>query len=456
MFESFDFSLMGPRLAERILNEPGIYIINRHRINDTFRTHLDINQLGNFYGQASIHAPNYLIKASGHNNSDDLIIMPLAPFDAPLRLCVLVRNDIYEAYGQSIRNAGEYEALLAWIQANYQNEPASITTALQSHPVFNPDGFDMTSLPLDLFLPEMGYRSLDGMFLRYAWHGNNLWQNNTTGAAKAWHNIESVQEAWLRLLTWTEQQFIEFKNETEINNDIANRLMPYPTILTYSKVYFGRENHTGFVHYMRTGDVDLTQYTINLFPHPAMAYFDDAIRDFDLAVGTKGVNATDFLRFMEWLEDMDNYRFFMYGKEGIDYEGFASFRNILFDDYITGVSHDKYPVGFLEEAQLFPQPVYPLGRDDMLRVYYELERTRRRHDGMESNYFFNLRYVDRELSQLMQILFGEQKHLRRSPPHFYIDEMLDRIRDTENAMFQWVDFAEELVNEVSGMTERNS
>ena len=68
--------------------------------------------LGDFYEQALKYAPAYLKKAELINDDNSLRFMPTGYAGYAGRLCVLVRNDIYNEYGKKIQSASDLEDLL--------------------------------------------------------------------------------------------------------------------------------------------------------------------------------------------------------------------------------------------------------------------------------------------------------------------------------------------------------
>ena len=262
---------------------------------DIANTAMERGYSQNFYQSVATYTPILHERLSAVFPPGELYVIPTREVIFSSRPAVLIRNDIYASFGLEIRSGSDFEELLFWL---YNRDPDTVPGV--AAPLFA----DMTTwsicggfTALNLFMPEMGYTSLAGMFnLGHFTVRNHLWiyDNNVL----AFYDTNSSIEAFTRFSMWHQNGLIDFVNDFEDEG-----LTRYPTILI--NMLFLDWGMLGF---------DTTQYTINIFPEPAV-YISRKI----VAFAAPDVDAREFLRFMEWLDDIDNYTYFLFGIEDVDF-----------------------------------------------------------------------------------------------------------------------------------------
>jgi hypothetical protein len=132
---------------------------------------------------------------------------------------VAIRMDDYMQFGREIHTVEEYEDFLHWSLNN--GSSAATWSSFWSRPsLFDASAhfrmnqssvYSKTILPLDLFLPGMGYTSLKGMFLRVGGvdSTNHLWMGQD-GRAAAWYELDTAAIAFDRYMTWHRDGLIDF------------------------------------------------------------------------------------------------------------------------------------------------------------------------------------------------------------------------------------------------------
>ncbi|MCL2462695.1 MAG: hypothetical protein FWF44_08530 [Defluviitaleaceae bacterium] len=274
-------------------DNPGVYVTTP----DIASQLVSAGETGDFYQQAATYAPLYLDMpiVAGDNSPGSLVWMPTSDMRGPNRPAVMVRNDIAQAYGKDIRTADDYKALLQWIQQNYPAESPSVATFL---PYDEQSGMNWGYMALNLFLPENGYASLNMMLAETGGPATMLWQDGG-GKVQPFYDIDASADALLELMDWKNQGLIDIR----VQQFEATDGTLYPTVL----FSYGDENSTHVL--------DRTQYTLYIFPQPGQ---DDATLNY-MAAAKPGEDIGEYLRFMDWLGDFNNFRLFKYGVEGTDY-----------------------------------------------------------------------------------------------------------------------------------------
>jgi hypothetical protein len=268
----------------------------------------------------------------------------------------LIDSEVYYEYNREIRNASDYEDLLRWLRNGGHEKPGVAAPAYNRH---NTTALPPTGvMPFNLFFPEMGYTRLTSI------HPNTIMPNDG-GVQTVWmdsqghfHEIVDMQQeatiALMRFADWREDGLIEFvRNWNDLQPD-------YATIL---------------VDISRMPGMDLSGYNMIILSEPALG----ATVMGSVAVASHGTDVSEFMRFLIWLEDPDNYAWFYFGREGEDHardpvtgliidlvenrfhirDGRQFFRNNEFNSMLT-VPSPYRPVGFQQEMNNLTVAVPPL------------------------------------------------------------------------------------------------
>jgi hypothetical protein len=280
--------------------------------------------IGDQFGAVREHAPSYYERAAAFNRDfygeDAINFLPLDNQFSFAATAVLIRNDVYNYYGKEIRTVNEYEELLRWLLSRVEGVPAvAAPMYTQRYGRFDPhdnyiDWYNNGLMALNLFMPEMGYQSLASVFTdRYTEVINYVWLDEEGQAVSFFESDDAVM-AMERFCRWRRDGLIDTKATWR-------GLTEYPTILANIK------------HLPET--IDLTEYTLNILPDTATAHPTAEW----VAMAAPEANIDEFLRFLEWMEDIDNYRWFQYGREGLDYH-----YDWETDVLITGKTAERYGI----------------------------------------------------------------------------------------------------------------
>jgi hypothetical protein len=328
-------------------DERSVYITSVLKASTFFGSGL----LGNFIEQGMNCAPEYTKYATdvfSINSMNSMYLMPTGKRTVPANPAVLIDNDIYHEYGKKIASIKEYEELIYWLMDRYPHDVPGLYAAIPSDKEFGERfGYSI----FNFFLPEMGYSSLADIFLHDAGVGNYLWIENDSKVINTFFNIPAAEKALLRLLDWKNNNLLDFWDGKKTINH------KYATILVNSVE-------------LRISGVDTTGYTINLFTEHNINY---PVTD-SVSIALTGTDLTEFLLFMEWLEDIDNYIYFTFGINGVDYvesdglitefisdyicwEGTPLFMKDDFDSELLNTSL-FVPMGYTEEVYNLNRPYY--------------------------------------------------------------------------------------------------
>ena len=308
--------------TDMIRANPGKVFIPRGAVmDDVFKSDV----IGDFYVTAATYAPRYLEFAAAANEPGSLRVMPTGLMGEMDRLCVLIRDDMYEKYGgDGIRNTEELEVLLRRIKSGgFAHAPCFNTAYTFSHGNI-----------IDLFFPQMGYISLENLlwnYLRNETYYNCLWMNRETGEVQGLYDLaDECAEAVARYERWQSDGLINNRRNEEDGGSL------YPVILTNSKNFYELARY-------------IKGYTLNVFTEPNR----DEYWFYGTALAASGTDVREFLRFIDWLyADPEYYFEFMNGVEGEDY-GFlfgsytgpwkSEYSKWTHDNFISFIRYDWEP-----------------------------------------------------------------------------------------------------------------
>jgi hypothetical protein len=380
-------------------NEPGVHIV----YHSLAYNHLDL--LGDFYSQAQAFAPWYLHQAKGINNAGSFTLMPTSIGRFSKQPAVFVRNDIYRAHGAPIRNANDLEELLGWL---LEKKPDA-APCLVWHSLYPYVG-------LEFFLPGMGYTSLQTVFAEWGDMDTLLWMNNETGEIHPFYNMPASREAVQRYHRWMLSGLIEHAE---------GRVDPseYPVVLVNTADL--RTVNGNAVTERLLGA--MSGYTLNVFSSPAVYYSDNTY----LAVAPRDTDVSEFLRFMEWLDDIANYRYFMYGTDGEEDNTGCTFyfRRRVFENVLEDCPYDIN--GYPQALSLDIYLMHPAYQHDSLTIITRM-----------SNHLSYRQDYQRALDILNGMLVGLRNTQTETEANFIIDDAFDKIRSLEK-----IDAIERLLKE---------
>ncbi len=367
--------------------------------------------LGDFYEAAALKAPEYLRNAPTVNPDGELYLMPANMLIIPARPAALIKNDVYSEYGKEIRSASDYIELLKWLKSR---DGGSVPGVVHMQGFDRQFGRIFGYTALNLMLPEKGYTSLACMFTQETGASNFLWVNKDTNKVDAFYNIDAAQDAIAEVYGLERDGLLNFVSEGQTVDHTE-----YPTILINTAEYQLKEGVE-------------TQYTMNIFTEPLIDYGEVDM----VACAAPGTDVSEFLRFMEWMGDIDNYKHFMYGIEGVDYT--QDERGYITDtkiseyykwEYKSVFRRSKYmldiydfsqsaPVGYEKEVAALKRMEYPLDFQSRREIGTRLAEDKV-YEGVVSE-------VDRIMQRLTTMLFTME-----SPP-----EPLSTISDAFEEMQQ--------------------
>jgi hypothetical protein len=259
---------------------------------------------------------------------------------------VLIREDIAAEYGNEVRTASQYIELLRWLKTK-NNNPDYIPGA--TFP-YLPESSGKI-MAYDFYMPEWGYWTP-----RFSWHyfASEIVSNDTRPSysmPEASRAIEEFTGLWRDGLLLMKNIF--YRENPELSE--------FPTILFYFYDFF----EPNYYHAEKSGTLkfDASGYRIYAMYGgvlPVIEYPDGDYWYRDGTVAAAGINtdASEWLRFLEWLGERENYTRLFYGDEGSDYT-LSDGKFVPVDEqaaaFFAAVRADFY---FLERSVQKPAPLY--------------------------------------------------------------------------------------------------
>lgn len=295
-------------------------------------------------------------------------IHPLSHTAQPLnRLAVLIKNDVFSGWGQSIRTASELEAFLAWRREETGKAPCTAASFLYDRMY---GGF----LWLNLFLPEEGYFPINNEFPALAsaadfysdFSGENLFSFAT---------LPALSDCALRYLQWMENDWLD-----------AYMPMPRTQLAQYEAVIVNTEDFLMPLMLRNNAPLsalDFSGYTLQILYAQDIPRFSSESVPASAYGICSGENAQPLVdNFLAWLEQENNYRLLRYGAEGTDFRvedeawvilpesGYSLWeQRVVFENtrLEPPVFRENLPANFREEMQLVseaPAPLFPAEKLD--------------------------------------------------------------------------------------------
>lgn len=272
------------------------------------------------YQEALSLAPGYLRRCALLSGSEERLSMLPVSMQAPplLRPAVLIKEDVYSAYGGAVRTAEEYKALLQRIrQAHPQSVPGAAAPFVNDTRRRNTPGYTAMSL----FMPQWGYVSADEFMYRLRAPFCGLFYSTATRGFVDAASLRECTDAYGEWIAWNKEGLMDFWNGGTLRQKPSFRLEEYPTLLmNLAEVMAGFSQWE--TYYPAIRDIDWTGYRVSILYPDALPKVDTG-EPFTVgmyALVGKGADSAGFLRFLEWLESPDAYSLVVYGKEGVDFE----------------------------------------------------------------------------------------------------------------------------------------
>jgi hypothetical protein len=264
-------------------------------------------QLGDFHDAGTRIAPNYTrnIKVFYANEPGKLRVMPIQ-FNKifPEFPAVLIREGVAAEYGKEVRTASEYIELLQWLKAKEPSSVPGVTVPTVS-------GVSGHLMAFDFFMPEWGYWTNMG---GWAWNVLDIRTNDTYST----YSVPESRKALEDFVNLWRDGFLYMKNN---NNTRSRKLNEFPTALLY--FYDFLDTNANFIQMSGFNDFDANGYRIYALYSGVMPSVE---RDGNYwtwagteAIAGSNTEINEFLRFMEWLWDRDNYLLLFFGVQGEDY-----------------------------------------------------------------------------------------------------------------------------------------
>jgi hypothetical protein len=261
--------------------------------------------LGDFYDIGMEFAPGYMTNPliPIYNKPDTLDMIPVSRWEMMPRIpAVLVREDIANHYGRDINTASDYIALLKWIRQHYpDSHPGAVCF----------EHYFRTPIPFDLFLPENGYWNPQRPdFLLYELGSNEV------------HRTFSLPEGHAALTDFEElidSRLLRLVSQFGYDNMFLS-YAGFPTVLMYADSFHPSNNI--LQTWRLVSNFDASEYRMHLLYDgllPALHWPDGHYMNTRVAVGGQSTNMTDLFRFLQWLDDKENYMRLFYGIENVDY-----------------------------------------------------------------------------------------------------------------------------------------
>jgi hypothetical protein len=320
--------------------------------------------LGNFHDNvieiSPVHAERWAAYNGVIHEHNTIYAIPTDTIHNHRRLAVLIQNDVFRQYGQVVRTANDYEALLRWLKDLNPSAMPGIAAPMyagwyqaSSAPFMSHEAGIMA---FNLFFPDMGLRPMPVLYHHITtFDRNQFWITPQGMIYEPNELLYEARDAFDRTLNWREDGLIHFVRSWGLARPAASS---YPTILVNIE-------HMPF-------EIPMSQYTINmLYPEIPMGIDEHRY----VAVAAAGTDMREFIRFLVWLDNIESYTWFMFGREGEDYEinpstgmiygvsdytrwpGRLFFRNDRFNDQL--MCRTRFPAGYAEELAIL-EPFAPM------------------------------------------------------------------------------------------------
>jgi hypothetical protein len=219
---------------------------------------------------------------------------------------VLIKNEVYEAYGKDVSTAQEYMDLLRFLkEQDPEQTPAAMSPSFYQR-------FYGYSAALAFMLPEVGQYSFATIFQNASMPVDVLYdtQTNTTMLP---HESEHFVRALKDLAALREEELVDFWIIQS-----KPTFAKYPTLLVNTHDFINQTIYSAVPEYR---NLDMAGYHLCLlYPDTQPILSLPSSENYTaVAYAMKNANTDEFMQFMNWLDTEENYQLFMNGHEGVDY-----------------------------------------------------------------------------------------------------------------------------------------
>lgn len=297
--------------------------------------------------------------------------------DLLLRTAVLMKTEVYNTYGMDVRSAADYVDLLRLLK---EENPEQIPAA--ASPVLYERMYGYSPI-WALYLPEIGQYPLRQLFHRDNIRGEFLYDSGSNTLIPT-HESEQFASSVRAFHSLCAEGLVELWSARHKPADFGS----FPTLLVNTRDFINRNMQDAVPEYNR---LNMAEYRINILygdTEPiassaggaAYTVFAYAMRNADTAL---------FLRWMEWLEDKSNYRLFLDGLEGTDYQtdgdsvvyletalGYNLWdqRSFFVRSYLEDAYPANIPSNFIEEVESIAVYNLPLPPEAVHDAFYDEDR----------------------------------------------------------------------------------
>jgi hypothetical protein len=263
-------------------------------------------QLLDCYDIGMRYAPNYMREQerSSFNDEGELRVMQTHKKKIlPVYPAVIIREDIASEYGDEIRTASQYIELLEWLKAKNPDSIPGVAVPMTPYV----SGFKM---PHDFFMPEWGY-----------WNGTGKWEWSVldiqTNDARAVYSAPEVGRALEEFIDLWRNGLLYMRTY-----GFDREFSEFPTALIYFYDFIDMFPQRAYLNGFQGLDASLYRIyalyngKMPLYINPDGETYSISCTE---AVAPPAADPTEFLRFLEWLGERENYQALMYGEEGRDY-----------------------------------------------------------------------------------------------------------------------------------------
>lgn len=231
---------------------------------------------------------------------------------------IYVLDELEKEYGKPIESIEEYNGFLIWVKNSYPSYTPGLITMM--------GGIGETYNPISLFAQADGYTRADlaiggltdGGLTQYIRNKDLLVYDSIVPVVYEAVELPFFHEMDLYLSYWNSLGLIEFNNYAKIS-------VPYKYASIAMNMYDTTNYYGEDYEIDRWQQVDVSDYNLHILSEDGTFPNSPMVIDYDyctlLAISSKSESQSLAVTFLEWIyENPENYKLFMFGKEGVDYE----------------------------------------------------------------------------------------------------------------------------------------
>jgi len=265
---------------------------------------------------------------------------------APLnRYALLIRNDIYDKYKPELNTGSETVEFLNKLKTDDPNQVPCATITFLYDRMYHDSGY----LALQLFMPEYGWYSLDDVMKG----GNSLdvWSSMDETQIIDIYSSEDAKRAVTAYSDLIKNGLLDYYTKK-----MTWDLSVYPTLLVNTEDYYATLMLANNPDYAA---LDLSEYYINILYKNTLPEVEaNSVPDRSyVSIAGKDANIGEYLRFLEWLDNEENYELFTKGKG--DSEGYEKWEQLIYfenADYQHDAKLENIPINLYEEVAEIEYP----------------------------------------------------------------------------------------------------